>query len=63
MGLKASIEKIEDQYLNIFFKMFWTDSRKARFSEALKEAYGTAQKNADAVNDSMLMQALSEIAV
>ena len=26
-GMKASIDKLEEHYLNIFFKMFWTDSR------------------------------------
>ena len=59
-GMKASIEKVEEHYLNIFFKMFWTDSRKARLSNALKEAYGTVQKNIE-VRDSMLMQALNEV--
>ena len=61
-GMKESIQKIEDQYINIFFKYFWTDIRKERFANALKEANGVARENIK-INDELLMQALKESAV
>lgn len=36
-GMTKTIENIEDEYQNAFFEHFWTDERKARFSDALDE--------------------------
>ena len=61
-GMKESIANIEDQYINIFFKRFWTDERKGRFTAALRKAGSTVQENIK-ISDSILMQALSESVV
>ena len=61
-GMKESITNIEDQYINIFFKRFWTDERKGRFTAALRKAGSTVQENIK-ISDSILMQALSESVV
>ena len=36
-GMAKSIENIEEHYKDTFFEHFWTDERKARFSDALAE--------------------------
>ena len=61
-GMKESIRKIEDQYINIFFKRFWTDIRIERFTSALQEASVTARENIQ-INDAILMQALKDTVV
>lgn len=58
--MKKSIESIEEHYKNAFFKRFWTDERKTRFSTALQENREIANQNIE-ISDQILTDALNSV--
>ncbi len=59
-GMKKSIESLEEHYKNSFFKRFWTDDRKARFTQALNENRELAKENVE-ISDDILVNALNNV--
>lgn len=59
-GMKKSLEEIEEHYKNAFFKRFWTDERKMRFTNALNQNRELANKNIEA-SDNILVEAINNI--
>ena len=59
-GMAAAIEGLEERYKNIFFKMFWDDSRKARFAQALNENIEIAGRNIE-ISDNILVKAMDSV--
>lgn len=59
-GMKKSIESLEEHYKNSFFKYFWTDERKARFTQALNENRKLAKENVE-ISDDILVDAMNKI--
>ena len=58
--MKKSIESIEEHYKNAFFKRFWTDERKMRFTEALHQNRELANRNIE-VSDKILSDAMDSV--
>ncbi len=59
-GMKKTLEAIEEHYKNAFFKRFWTDERKLRFSQALHQNRELANKNIE-ISDSILTDAMNSV--
>ncbi len=59
-GMAQSIESVEEHYKNTFFKIFWDDSRKARFAEALRANRDLAEQNIE-MSDNLLTQAMDNV--
>ena len=53
-AMGKTLESIEEHYKNVFFKMFWDDSRKARFAQALNENKEIAGRNIE-ISDNILL--------
>lgn len=58
--MKNTIEDIEKHYKNAFFKRFWTDERKARFTTALNQNKETANQNIK-LSDELLTNAMDNV--
>lgn len=58
--MKKTIESIEEHYKNSFFKRFWTDERKIRFTTALNENREIANQNIE-ISDQILTDALNSV--
>ena len=48
--MKKTIESLEEHYKNAFFKHFWTDERKSRFSKALTDEYAKFDEKVEIFN-------------
>ena len=59
-AMTKDIESLETHYKNSFFKTFWTDFRKARFSEALKANFASANTNIE-LTDDILTEAMEVV--
>lgn len=59
-AMKESIESIEEHYKNAFFKRFWTDERKQRFTNALLKSREIANKNVES-SDKILLNAMDTV--
>ena len=58
--MKETIEELEQHYKNAFFKTFWVDSRRERFSKALNAEYAKFNMKAD-ISDETLEKAMTEV--
>ena len=58
--MKKSIEEIEEHYKNAFFKYFWTDERKLRFTNALHRNKELADKNIK-ISEDILVKAMDNV--
>jgi len=58
--MAKSIESIEAHYKNVFFKKFWTDERKLRFSQALHQNKELANTNIK-ISEEILTDAMNKI--
>ena len=59
-GMKKTIEDLENHYKNAFFKRFWTDDRKARFTQALNANRELAKENIE-ISDKILTDAMNSV--
>ncbi len=59
-AMKKSIETLEQHYKNAFFKRFWTDERKIRFSNALNTNIEIAKRNIE-ISDTILTKAMDSV--
>ena len=50
-SMAKTIENFEEHYKNAFLKYFWTDARKLRFSEALRNEYEEFNEKINLSND------------
>ena len=58
--MKKTIESLEEHYKNAFFKRFWTDERKNRFANALRENSELASQNIE-ISDKILLDAMDNL--
>lgn len=58
--MKETIEELEQHYKNAFFKTFWVDSRRERFSKALNTEYAKFNMKVD-ISDETLEKAMTEV--
>lgn len=59
-GMAKAIEDIETHYKNAFFKRFWTDDRKLRFTTALNQNREIASQNIE-ISDKILTDAMNSV--
>ncbi len=59
-NMAKAIESIEAHYKNTFFKRFWTDERKLRFTNALNQNREIAERNIE-LSEKILKDAMNNI--
>ena len=59
-AMAKTLEGIEEHYKNAFFKRFWTDERKLRFTQALNQNREIAKENIE-LSDSILIDAMNKL--
>ena len=59
-SMAKTIEDIEVHYKNAFFKRFWTDERKLRFTTALNQNREIASQNIE-ISDKILTDAINSV--
>lgn len=59
-GMAKSIENIEEHYKNAFFKRFWNDDRKLRFTNALNQNREIAGQNVE-LSEKILTDAMDNV--
>ena len=59
-GMSKTIEDIETHYKNAFFKRFWTDERKLRFTTALNQNREIAGQNIE-LSEKILTDAMNSV--